>query len=117
MKKKLSDTKSEKNQARAARDTAAARKKLGKTVVAALRTEVVADTDSRRRTSRSGPGRTHSYLRPMSAVDLAKKKNLPVSDVRKALGPRADVVRRYRKAATQRKMRNAAKVAQENGHW
>lgn len=102
MKTRLGAQKTPKNAKRAAQEQVKATKTLGAKRVARLSAEVTGDTYSERGTSRSKSTEGKTYMRPMSAIDVAKAKNLPVRVVRKALGSRQAVVRRYRQAMAHR---------------
>lgn len=117
MKKAIYHGKDAKSLRRTENLKAAALKKLGKKRVTEISALASADSTSTRRTSRGKrrPGR--SYLRPMSVIDIAIAQKLPVSVVRGALGPRLDVVRRYRQCMAQKKRRRELKMAQESGCW
>lgn len=108
-------SKNERNRSRSDAEKRRAIQKLGKKQAAQLQALVSSDATTRRRTSRKAVPRVKAYLRPMSAPDVAKLKNMPVSLVRQALGPRADVVRRYRQCMAQRRKRLSILEFQKNG--
>lgn len=113
MKTALSADKTPRNVKRALRERRNATIVLGIDAARKLSAEVSSDFGSQRRTSR-GKSSTKAYKRPMSAVDVAKKKKLPISVVRQALGPRSAVVRRYRQAMAHRRRRNQFRLAEKN---
>ncbi len=90
MKTALSADKTPRNVKRALRERRNATIVLGIDAARKLSAEVSSDFGSQRRTSR-GKSSTKAYKRPMSAVDVAKKKK--IANFRRSAGPWAPVGR------------------------
>ena len=75
MKTRINSEISPKKAKRLSKQRQNAAKTLGVKAVLDLSAEVTGDTQSERRTSRGKATKSKTYMRPMSAIDVAEKKN------------------------------------------